>query len=551
MVKYSLNELRDLAKDNNIVGYSGINKKKLIILLLCNNIKIFKDEYLDFNVLSKKEVKELCIGNEIEFKNNESKNKLINYLIKNNIRIKFKNYYNINIHNNNTRMTIINILNEFCIPDISNIIIGYTTTFADNFTKKFVNECIKEKNYIVCDKFNKSLIHYMFEKKIHKLYELLNGSTLSIKYFQNKNINNQTEFYLICKNNMCDVIKLFKDLTPEDFVNNSNNNSLSEICKNNILFIKYLNDNFVNKFNAKHFQNNNGITPLYELCNNKNIDLDFIKYLNNSFKNKFKLEHFQNNNKGETELYALCCKRQYRIIRYLNHSFKKGNKLKVKHFVNNEIYILCMYGNYGFIKYLNDNFEGIKFRAEHFTHNNNLYLLCCYKHTKTITYLSTSFEEGYKFKAEHFQVKHYSKTGLHELCRLTDFEFMKSLNESFEEGHKFKVEHFQNKDKYGCTELFYLCRSKKMNTIEIIKYLNNSFNIKFKADHFLNKNNNGYTELHELCENKMYDTILYINNNFTDKFTKKHFGNFNYTAYSEYDILYKNNMCELIKKLNI
>lgn len=159
-------------------------------------------------------------------------------MIKENISITLENIY-IN--------SIIPILDIYCIPVITGIIISYTNPKIDNFNdKNFINDCIKDGNYLYCTS-EITLAHYLFSNnRLKDLQKLLkNASYLNVEWFQNKNFKQKTELWLFCFNNMSNIISRMNKLPMKYLTNlwkpnNEYHEYLTNLWKPNIEYNKYL-----------------------------------------------------------------------------------------------------------------------------------------------------------------------------------------------------------------------------------------------------------------------------------------------------------------------
>lgn len=165
------------------------------------------------------------------------------------------------------------ILQEYIIPDISNLIMGYINIKLNSFKEIDIDECVEYGNYLYYTE-NETLLHYIFrtfgQAKRRVVENLLDKSTyLKANNFQNIGEDKETELHWICYMEMESIILLINDLKPSHFQNKDKHNvtELYWLCKYNlgnaILSIK--------NWKIKHFQNKNnmGRTELYWLCKNK------------------------------------------------------------------------------------------------------------------------------------------------------------------------------------------------------------------------------------------------------------------------------------------
>ena len=251
-------------------------------------------------------------------------------------------------------------LNNFCIPDMTNIIICYTYGYIDEFTINFIDNCIVDGNYLYYNKNKATLVHYLFDKKRYNDIKILlkNSKYLRAKHFQNKNIYGQTELYWLCYYEMHNTIIQIDGLKAEHFQNKDEDGwtELHRLCyhkmHNTIIQIDGL--------KAKHFQNkNNNIqTELYWICLNEMHDT--IVQIDG-----LKAKHFQNKNKnGDTELHWLC-------INNMHNTIIQIDGLKAKHFQNKdntgrtELYWLCIKKMHDTIKAIGRNFADGFWKLEH------------------------------------------------------------------------------------------------------------------------------------------------------------------------------------------
>lgn len=120
------------------------------------------------------------------------------------------------------------VLQEYFIPDISDIITSYLSGPTIKFTKLFVEECVRNGDYLYYYDMNfphklvyESLIHYMLRKEYYyKVYLLLlNCKNISMEHFQNKNKKMRTELFLLCQHKAWDTIMLMPNLDIKYFMN--------------------------------------------------------------------------------------------------------------------------------------------------------------------------------------------------------------------------------------------------------------------------------------------------------------------------------------------
>ena len=440
------------------------------------------------------------------------------------------------------------VLNEYVIPDLSNIIIGYISHYVEMFDNKFISECIKTGHYLYYNKNNTTLLHYLFQKeRLYYIKDLLkNSNYLRAKHFQNKNEDGETELYLLCYHRMHTTIALI----TSSFRDGTNKNKVF--------------DNAPRAFwKPEHFQNKDkdGITELYWLCQNKMhstialVASNFVgganedKVFDNVKSTFWKPEHFQNKNTNNTtELYLLCYYKMHSTIDLVKH-------WKPKHFQNKnkngetELYWLCQNEMHTTIALVASNFVGganedkvfdnVKstfWKPEHFQNKNTnntteLYLLCYYKMHSTIDLVK-------HWKPKHFQNKNKNgETELYLLCQNKMHSTIALVTSNFVGGAEDKVfdnmqstfwkpEHFQNKDRGGITELYWLCQKKMHSTIALVtsnfvggaenKVFDNMQSTFWKPEHFQNKNINNTTELYWLCYNKMHTTIDLVTSSFVN-----------------------------------
>ena len=218
------------------------------------------------------------------------------------------------------------VLDTLIIPDLSNIIISYTSHCIDIFDEKFISKCIKTGHYLYYNKDETTLIHYLFEKKRYEDIKILlkNSNYLRAKHFQNKDKDGKTELSWLCGLKMHSTIDLVEDWKPEHFQNKDKdgNTELSLLCHNGT----HETIDLVKDWKPEHFQNKDryGNTELSWLCWNKmHSTITLI--------NDWKPEHFQNKDKGgRTELYWLCLNKMHETIVLTSHNFVDGfNKDKV------------------------------------------------------------------------------------------------------------------------------------------------------------------------------------------------------------------------------
>ena len=217
-------------------------------------------------------------------------------------------------------------LNNFCIPDITNIIIGYVTGYIEKFDEDFIENCINNGEYLYYNKNKVTLIHYLFEKYLcdHVKILLKNSKYLRAKYFQNKNNIGETELFQLCYYEMHDTIIRINGLKVEHFQNKNNNiqTELSWLCYHKMRdTIEH-----INGLKAEHFQNKDeyGQTELSKLCYYEMHDT-IIQI------NGLKAEHFRNkDNKERTELHWLCKNNMHNTIKAIGHNFVDGF-WKLKH----------------------------------------------------------------------------------------------------------------------------------------------------------------------------------------------------------------------------
>ena len=183
-------------------------------------------------------------------------------------------------------------LNNFCIPDITNIIIGYVTGYIEKFDEDFIENCINNGQYLYYNKNKVTLIHYLFEKYLcdHVKILLKNSKYLRAKYFQNKNNIGETELHWLCFYEMHNIIIQIDGLKTEHFQNKNDmgETELYLLCKNEMhnTIIQ------IDGLKAKHFQNKDkyGQTELYWLCYHKMHDT--IIQISRNFADSFwKFEH--------------------------------------------------------------------------------------------------------------------------------------------------------------------------------------------------------------------------------------------------------------------
>lgn len=79
---------------------------------------------------------------------------------------------------------MVDILNEYLIPDISNIVIKFIDSNILEFTDEFVNNCVLEGNYLYHTE-NLTLLHYRIYNKRYKIIcsMLKNSTYLNINHF--------------------------------------------------------------------------------------------------------------------------------------------------------------------------------------------------------------------------------------------------------------------------------------------------------------------------------------------------------------------------------
>ena len=112
-------------------------------------------------------------------------------------------------------------LDNFCIPDITNIIIGYTYGYIEEFDEVFIKHCIDNGGYLYYNKNKVTLIHYLFEKERYNDVKILveNSKYLRAEHFQNKDEYGYTELSWICYHGMHNTIIQIDGLKAEHFQN--------------------------------------------------------------------------------------------------------------------------------------------------------------------------------------------------------------------------------------------------------------------------------------------------------------------------------------------
>ena len=235
------------------------------------------------------------------------------------------------------------VLDTLIIPDLSNIIISYTSHCIDIFDEKFISKCIKTGHYLYYNKDETTLIHYLFEKKRYEDIKILlkNSNYLRAKHFQNKDKDGKTELSWLCGLKMHSTIDLVEDWKPEHFQNKDKdgNTELSLLCHNGT----HETIDLVKDWKPEHFQNksNTGRTELYWLCcenMHKTIALATSNFVGGD---RWKPEHFQNkNNKGETELSWLCYRKMHGTIAIIK-DWKPEHFQNKDEYGRTELYWLC------------------------------------------------------------------------------------------------------------------------------------------------------------------------------------------------------------------
>ena len=211
-------------------------------------------------------------------------------------------------------------LNKFCIPDITNIIIGYTYGYIEKFDEVFIENCIDNSEYLYYNKNKVTLVHYLFGKKRYDNIKILlkNSKYLRAEHFQNKNNIGETELSRLCLYEMHDTIIQIDGPKAEHFQNKDN----KERTELHWLCLNKMHDTIIqiDGLKAEHFQNKNiyGHTELYWLCKNEMHDTIIQIY-------GLKAKHFQNKDGyGRTELYWLCKNNMHITIKLIGHNFVDG-----------------------------------------------------------------------------------------------------------------------------------------------------------------------------------------------------------------------------------
>ena len=242
-------------------------------------------------------------------------------------------------------------LNNFCIPDITNIIIGYVNGYIEEFDEDFIYSCIDNSKYLYYNKNKVTLIHYLFNKERYDDVKILlkNSKYLRAEHFQNKDEYEQTELSRLCYHEMHDNIIQIGGLKAEHFQNkdNSEQTELSWLCYNK------MHDTIIqiDGLKAEHFQNKDeyGQTELSKLCYYK-MHVTIIQI------NGLKAEHFQNKDKyGQTELYCLCQNKMHETIIQID-GLKAENFQNKNKYGYTELYWLCNNKMSDTIKLIGHNF---------------------------------------------------------------------------------------------------------------------------------------------------------------------------------------------------
>ena len=217
-------------------------------------------------------------------------------------------------------------LNKICIPDITNIIIGYTYGYIEKFDEDFIKHCIDNGNYLYYNKNKVTLIHNLFNKERYNDIKILlkNSKYLRAEHFQNKDEYERTELYWICFYKMHDTIIQIDGLKAKHFQNKSEDGDteLYWLC------LHEMHDTIIqiDGLKAEHFQNKDeyGQTELSKLCYYEMHDT-IIQI------NGLKAEHFRNkDNKERTELHWLCKNNMHNTIKAIGRNFVDGaNENKV------------------------------------------------------------------------------------------------------------------------------------------------------------------------------------------------------------------------------
>lgn len=198
------------------------------------------------------------------------------------------------------------ILQNFVIPDISDIIISFINTSINKFDDKFLNNCVKNKDYLFYNKNNETVLHYILGRETDEILLNLfkNIKYIKISHFQNYNKYNNTELYIICDYKLYDIIIYLINRLNLNIIHFQNHNQdkdteLSLLCQSKkVKIIKVLLSNKNYRVNIKYFQNigEHDRTELWWICfNNLYSIIQLIPNLN--------INHFQNKNlDGTTEL---------------------------------------------------------------------------------------------------------------------------------------------------------------------------------------------------------------------------------------------------------
>lgn len=94
------------------------------------------------------------------------------------------------------------ILNNVFIPDITNIIISYIDYPMKEFTKDFLNKCIKNGDYLFYTK-QYSLLNHIISKNVLLLDNIFKNNTfitVRIEHFNNISQHGITELFFLCDN---------------------------------------------------------------------------------------------------------------------------------------------------------------------------------------------------------------------------------------------------------------------------------------------------------------------------------------------------------------
>ena len=183
-----------------------------------------------------------------------------------------------------------------------------------------------------------------------------------------------------------------------------------------------------------------------------------------------------------------------------------------------------------YVEMFDENFISECIKTGHYLYYNKNYTTLVHYlfEKKRLDDIKNLFINSKYLKAEHFQNKNMNgETELYWLCyeemhstiALASHNFVDGFNEDkvFDNVQSpfWKPEHFQNKNKYGKTELYWLCHNKMYKTITLITSNFVGENC-WKPKHFQNKNKDGRTELYWICYTEMHKTITLVTSNFVD-----------------------------------